>query len=380
MKKDIANILSDLIYKDMLGALQPSEREELDGLCNRYKISQAEREEIIGRLEGEGRFDAREAYRRFMHRTRRCTMLRYLRVAAVVALLLGGGGVSWWLYQAEQPEVPVVAKAEQPIAPGSSKAVITLSTGEQVELENLTRHLQETNGTRIEVAGGSLTYRDSLQSEALIYNEISIPRGGEFHLVLADGTQVWLNAETSLKYPVAFSGDCREVFLKGEAYFEVAHDARMPFYVHTSRGKVQVLGTSFNVRDYGDEHKVVTVLESGKVRYTSTCQESKDLLPGYLLEDVEGQGLLSRKVDTRLYTSWREGKYLFENASVEEIMTTLQRWYNIRVIYLDESVKHLHFTGDLERYDTFDTFLRFMEAGGDLVFQTEGNTVIVNKK
>ena len=82
----------------------------------------------------------------------------------------------------------------------------------------------------------------------------------------------------------------------------------------------------------------------------------------------------------RLYTSWREGKYLFENASVEEIMTTLQRWYNIRVIYLDESVKHLHFTGDLERYDTFDTFLRFMEAGGDLVFQTEGNTVIVNKK
>ena len=255
-----------------------------------------------------------------------------------------------------------------------------MSTGEQVELENLTRHLQETNGTRIEVAGGSLTYRDSLQSEALIYNEISIPRGGEFHLVLADGTQVWLNAETSLKYPVAFGGNSREVFLKGEAYFEVAHDARMPFYVHTSRGKVQVLGTSFNVRDYGDEHKVVTVLESGKVRYTSTCQKSKDLLPGYLLEDVEGQGLLSRKVDTRLYTSWREGKYLFENASVEEIMTTLQRWYNIRVIYLDESVKHLHFTGDLERYDTFDTFLRFMEAGGDLVFQTEGNTVIVNKK
>ena len=213
-------------------------------------------------------------------------------------------------------------------------------------------------------------------------NTLRTAENGEFFITLEDGTIVHLNYNTTLRYPEHFSSKERMVFLEGEAYFEVAPNAEQPFLVNTTRGCIQVLGTAFNVRDYVEEKKVVTVLESGKVRYTTAGkqQESRELRPGFLLEDAEGQQLHARQVNTRLYTEWRNGKYIFENASVEEIMSTLQRWYNIDVIYADEKVKQLHFTGDLERYETFDIFLHFMETGGDIRFQIKDNIVIVNKK
>ena len=383
MKKELPDILSDLIYKDFLGALTEKERQELAALIKRYPITAADRAVLRARMEEEEPFNAREAYLEFVRRTRRRIIFRRLRIAAAIALLIGCGGMAWWFYQPATPvKAPVEMATVQPILPGSSKAVITLSNGERIELENLNRQLQESNGTRIEAANGSLTYSDTTQSQETLYNEIAIPRGGEFHLTMADGTQVWLNADTRLKYPVNFNGKTREVFLQGEAYFEVAPNAEQPFLVNTTRGCIQVLGTAFNVRDYAEEKKVVTVLESGKVRYTTAGkqQESRELRPGFLLEDAEGQHLHARQVNTRLYTEWRNGKYIFENASVEEIMSTLQRWYNIDVIYADEKVKQLHFTGDLERYETFDVFLHFMETGGDIRFQIKDNIVIVNKK
>lgn len=383
MKKELPDILSDLIYKDFLGALTEKERQELAALIKRYPITVADRAVLRARMEEEEPFNAREAYLEFVRRTRRRIIFRRLRIAAAIALLIGCGGMAWWFYQPATPvKAPVEMATVQPILPGSSKAVITLSNGERIELENLNRQLQESNGTRIEAANGSLTYSDTTQSQETLYNEIAIPRGGEFHLTMADGTQVWLNADTRLKYPVNFNGKTREVFLQGEAYFEVAPNAEQPFLVNTTRGCIQVLGTAFNVKDYAEEKKVVTVLESGKVRYTTAGkqQESRELRPGFLLEDAEGQHLHARQVNTRLYTEWRNGKYIFENASVEEIMSTLQRWYNIDVIYADEKVKQLHFTGDLERYETFDIFLHFMETGGDIRFQIKDNIVIVNKK
>lgn len=383
MKKELPDILSDLIYKDFLGALTEKERQELATLVKRYPITVADRAVLRARMEEEEPFNAREAYLEFVRRTRRRIIFRRLRIAAAIALLIGCGGMAWWFYQPATPvKAPVEMATVQPILPGSSRAVITLSNGERIELENLNRQLQESNGTRIEAANGSLIYSDTTQSQETLYNEIAIPRGGEFHLTMADGTQVWLNADTRLKYPVNFNGKTREVFLQGEAYFEVAPNAEQPFLVNTTRGCIQVLGTAFNVRDYAEEKKVVTVLESGKVRYTTAGkqQESRELRPGFLLEDAEGQHLHARQVNTRLYTEWRNGKYIFENASVEEIMSTLQRWYNIDVIYADEKVKQLHFTGDLERYETFDVFLHFMETGGDIRFQIKDNIVIVNKK
>lgn len=146
-----------------------------------------------------------------------------------------------------------------------------------------------------------------------------------------------------------------------------------PFIVKTSKGKIRVLGTSFNVRDYGNENETVTTLVSGKVLYSSkiTNEEKLTLLPGFQVVDRgEGQPEL-RKVDLLFYTGWRDGKYVFEDTSLEDIMNTLERWYDIEVFYVTLEVKKLRFTGDLERYKSISIFLNLIETGGDVKFNVK---------
>lgn len=376
-KKDhLIDILSDLIYRDFLGLLDEQGQEKLRTLCDRYPIHKQERDYILRRLEMPECFVAEKGYRRLGTYIRRRKWFRW-SVAAVVFLLLGLGG-SYYAYI--RPAIPAYVPVAGNIAPGSSKATITLANGEKIDLEKLNRQWKETDGTLIQATGGELVYEESGEEERLLYNTIDIPRGGEYRLVLADGTRVWLNAGSQLRYPVRFVGDKREIFLKGEAYFDVSHSEYKPFLVSTSRGVVQVLGTCFNVRDYADEHRVVTTLETGQVRYITAGESVIDLLPGYALEDRLGGALLPQKVNTTLYTAWKDGKFIFEDASVETIMSTLGRWYDVDVEYENEEVKHLHFTGDLERYATINTILNFMEAGGDVRFKINGNTICVYKK
>ena len=198
-------------------------------------------------------------------------------------------------------------------------------------------------------------------------------------MVLADGTKVWLNADSKLRFPVSFTAERREVYLEGEAYFEVAKDSEHPFIVHISRGAIEVLGTGFNVRDYREEQKTVTTLVQGKVVYRSERQPGREIMlePGFQIKDEEGGSLQPRKVDVILYTGWKDGKYVFENATLEEIMQVLSRWYDIAVFYKREEVKKLHFTGDLERYKTINDFLEFMEIGGNVRFSIKGKTVLI---
>lgn len=376
-KEKLPEILSDLISKNLLGLLDCEQQKELERLCSQYGIREEERETILTGLEEPVRFDAGGAYRQFAARTRRRHISRRLQIAAAVLLLLGLGNLVYYYSQLAGPELLAVSPE---IVPGESKATITLANGEKVELENLARELQETDGTLLSSGSGELVYKESGADGELIYNTIDIPRGGEFRLVLSDGTKVWLNSDSQLKYPVQFNGDMREVYLKGEAYFEVAHNARKTFIVSTSKGDIRVLGTSFNVRDYRDENKVVTTLEAGQVRYISPGRGEIDLIPGYMLEDGAGSPLIPRKVNTEEYTGWKDGKYIFDDVSVEEIMTTLARWYDVTVVYENNQVRKLHFTGDLERYATINTILNFMETGGDVRFRIDGKTIIVGGK
>lgn len=376
-KEELPEILSDLISKELLGVLDCEQQKELERLCSQYGIREEERETILTGLEEPVRFDAGGAYRQFAARTRRRHISRRLQIAAAVLLLLGLGNLVYYYSQLASPELLAVSPE---IVPGESKATITLANGQKVELENLARELQETDGTLLSSGSGELVYNESGADGELIYNTIDIPRGGEFRLVLSDGTKVWLNSDSQLKYPVRFNGDMREVYLKGEAYFEVAHNARKTFIVSTSKGDIRVLGTSFNVRDYTDENKVVTTLEAGQVRYILPGRGEIDLIPGYMLEDRAGSSLIPRKVNTEEYTGWKDGKYIFDDVSVEEIMTTLARWYDVTVIYENNQVRKLHFTGDLERYATINTILNFMETGGDVRFRIDGKTIIVGGK
>ncbi len=377
--------LSDLLYKDILGLAGEEEQRELNSLLARYGLRGMDRDEIITRLEEKDIFDGKKAYQKFRElknvRGRKVRRLGWwISSAASIVVILGG---AWWLNR-EPVQVrkiePIVAEL---IHPGESCAVITLADGKQVSLESHVRELEESDGTILRSESGELVYKANRENVVadVMYNTLTIPRGGEYRLELADGTKVWLNAETELKFPVNFSGDTREVYLKGEAYFQVSKDVQHEFRVHTSMGIVKVLGTSFNVRDYVGEQRVVTTLETGKVAYVSDeLKQEVVLTPGFQVQEGKSGEIEMKKVDVIQYIGWREGKYVFEDATLENIMQTLERWYDIDVVYMDESVRNYHFTGDLERYEDINVFLDFIETGGDVKFKTEGKTIIIDKK
>lgn len=372
--------LSELLYKDMLALLGEKEKQELCRLCRQYRIKRDDAE-IINCLEDIEHFPYQDAYQQFIVQSRKkYRILSFAwKIAVVLVVLLGS---SWWYYYRFHLDTDSVTMvAEKSIKPGNSKAIVTLANGERIVLENTPRQIEEADGTHIRTTGRELVYDSSTGKEdKLLYNTIDIPRGGEYCLVLSDGTKVWLNAESCLRYPIGFQGNKREVFLEGEAYFEVNREINKPFIVSTLKGNIQVLGTSFNVRAYRDEDKVSTVLESGKIKYISGQNTEVELLPGYMVEDRDGIHLITSKVNTRFYTGWKDGKYIFDDVSLEDIMMTLERWYDVNVFFANEHLKNLHFTGDLERYKNFNTILDFMETGGNVRFVVKGNTIIVEEK
>ena len=205
-----------------------------------------------------------------------------------------------------------------------------------------------------------------------------MPKGGEFTLTLSDGTKVWLNSQSKLKYPVVFSTGSREVYLEGEAYFEVTKKPHHPFRVNAKDGvNIEVLGTSFNVRSYTDEDRVETVLEEGSVRM-NRGKDSVILRPGYKAVYQPNENIQVTSVNTELYTAWRHGQYIFTNESVENILKQLSRWYNIEVFYCNEAAKSVIFSGDVRKYDNITTLLEAMEIAGGVHFKINGNTLIVS--
>lgn len=374
--------LSDLLYREMLGLTSKEESVELVNLLDKYHLKGLEREKIIARLEEEDIFDGKKAYKRFkeIKSGRRRIWMWWSGIAASVAVLVV---LSLCLDWFSKREIKKDSQFLEIITPGRSYAIVTLADGRQFTLGKEIHEIEESNGIILYSNAGKLIYPANHKNEKdeIVYNMVTIPRGGEYCLELSDGTKVWLNAETELRFPVSFLGMDREVYLKGEAYFEVNRDEEHPFVVHTSMGSVKVLGTSFNVRDYVDEREVVTTLECGKVVYSSgDSGKEVTLRPGYQVTDKKTSPLYVRKVDPLQYTGWREGKYVFEDIALENIMRTLARWYDIEVVYADPVVKSLHFTGDLERYENINVFLNFIETGGDVKFKTEGKTVMIDKK
>lgn len=224
--------------------------------------------------------------------------------------------------------------------------------------------------------GNTLVYPETDTTTAPVYHKITIPRGGEYILRLADGTRVWLNSETELEYPVVFTKKQRQVFLKGEAYFEVAPDSLHPFIVKTEQQNLRVLGTSFAIRAYANESVILTTLETGKVNIHSKGQEVI-LTPGEQSCLKDGN-LTVAKVNTTLFTAWHKGIFIFQDQPLENILNTLARWYNIDIFYTNENLKDIHFTGELKRYDRIQDFLCKLEILEKVRFTIKGRTVTVS--
>ena len=300
-------------------------------------------------------------------------------VAASVILLIGlfvGRMVNEWR---DLDEMRMLAETER-IVPGV-KAELILSTGERVVLNQQRVSIEGVNETGIQndsVTGLNYTTA-KVQGEELVYNTMRIPVGGFYQLALSDGSKVWLNSMTELRFPVAFTGEERKVYLTGEAYFEVAPNSKHPFIVVTEEGmEVKVYGTEFNMSTY--QHGVVqTVLVSGKVgiRVNATGKEVM-LAPKQMAEYSEKTGMVRvEEADPYRYIAWKDGEFVFERETIEEIMERLGRWYDVKVFYENESLKQKRFTGVISRYENIEQVFRLIEGPATLRFEVKGNVVTV---
>ena len=300
-------------------------------------------------------------------------------VAASVILFIGlfvGRMVNEWR---NLDEMRMLAETER-IVPGV-KAELILSTGERVVLNQQCVSIEGVNETGIQndsVTGLNYTTA-KVQGEGMIYNTMRIPVGGFYQLALSDGSKVWLNSMTEFRFPVAFTGEERKVYLTGEAYFEVAPNSKHPFIVVTEEGmEVKVYGTEFNMNTY--QHGVVqTVLVSGKVgiRVNATGKEVM-LAPRQMAEYSEKTGMVRvEDTDPYRYIAWKDGEFVFERETIEEIMERLGRWYDVKVFYENESLKQKRFTGVISRYEDIEQVLRLIEGPATLRFEGKGNVVTV---
>ena len=213
------------------------------------------------------------------------------------------------------------------------------------------------------------------------YNTLVVPRGCEFNLVLADGSRVWLNAGSSLKYPETFSNGERRVYLNGEAYFEVEHDAEAPFIVNTESMDLQVLGTSFNIKAYDDESMVITTLVTGKIRQEFP-EVGKDitLTPSRqsIFDRVSGK-LETKQADVRETLAWKEGKFIANDERLEDIFRQLSRWYDFKVVYTRPSLKDVRFYLHSNRYAEVKTILEYLQTTKGIRFTYADKTIYVSQ-
>lgn len=263
-----------------------------------------------------------------------------------------------------------------PIMPENKRAVLTLSNGREVELNSESKEMEDVVA-RIINSGSGLSYvekKDTMAAEE-IYNQVRTPLGGEYRLTLADGTRVLLGAMSTIKYPVTFTGENRVVEVSGEAYFDVVKDTEHPFIVELENMKVEVLGTSFNVRDYEDEAFAEATLVSGKVKVVAG-DELCVLEPSYqAVIDKSARSLKERKVEVSEYVDWIDGKLNIRNQRLEDILTRLGKWYNIHVFYTDEKSKDIRFYASVDRYDDLNKLLEIFEKTDLVKFEVKGNVV-----
>ena len=263
------------------------------------------------------------------------------------------------------------------IAPGSSKAILTIGKDKTIYIErdsNINIHKIDSN---VFIQHNTLQYKKTAQATDNEIHKLNIPRGGEFFVCLSDGTKVWLNADSELKYPVQFVGETREVSVKGEAYFEVTKQEGKPFIVKTSLGNITVLGTQFNVSIYPGKETLETTLVEGKVSCNLPDGENAILKPNQQLLIAKDGKYSVKTVNTKYYTCWKDGNFLFEEMRLEDILEQLSRWYDIHIFYSNEEVKDLHFSGDLSRFKNIDTFIEMFKKSSDVKLTLQGKTLTV---
>lgn len=362
--------------QELLKMLEASDPKDVERIVNelpsdQYELSRLTSAKMLANIHRRGRISNQGRVRRLW--------IKRLSAAAAVLLLLGSA--MWFLSDKDNSEQNIVKNEPAEIGPGGNRAILTLADGTQVLLDSANTGAITRQGevTVIKLDDGQLAYdqNDETATDEVVYNSISTPRGGQYQLVLSDGTKVWLNAESSLRFPTSFKGTERRVELTGEGYFEVSHNARMPFYVNAESVDVKVLGTHFNVNAYRDERAIRTTLIEGAV-VVSSQGESAALKPGQQAALYHSNQKLetSRNVDMEQVIAWKNGYFSFNDASVQSIMRQFSRWYDVDVSY-SGTIKNIAFNGKVYRDMSLQKVLEILTFS-DLNVKIEGRKLIVS--
>lgn len=333
--------------------------------------------------------DVEEEYRRFAGRTKVAAgkrqgkersmgkNRRWRRVYAVAAVVLALMGVGLGILL--QPEEEKIFQSVLPILPGTTKATLVLANGSQLDLtrNDLVEVIENGVAIKNDTTSGLQYDETDLKVEKPVWHTVKVPVAGEYHFILQDGTKVWINSASELKFPVVFIGNNREVFVEGEAYFEVAEDKAHPFIVHAGEAAIRVLGTKFNVAAYPEDKKVTATLTAGKVRVEGLGQEMA-LEPGFqAVLDVQEGTMAKQPVDTAMYVSWTRGIWEYQNMPLSEIAKQLSRWYDVNFIFSAPEFRNRRFTGVVKRYDILNHVLAIIEKTTNVRFTIHGKDIAI---
>jgi transmembrane sensor len=313
----------------------------------------------------------------------------WAQIAAAAIVIIAVGML--YFYQKDTTKQTVNHIAKNDIRPGGNKAYLTLASGKTIVLNTVANgQIANQAGTNVtKTAGGQLVYTLTQKSAAnnpAELNTITTPHGGQWQVLLPDGTKVWLNAASSLKYPVSFAAlKNRRVELSGEAYFEVAKDKTHPFIVHTIKQDVEVLGTHFNINAYVDEQYTKTTLLEGSVHVTATTASTINGINSFTRQTLKPgqQSLLSdgdikiTVANTEAAIAWKNAMFYFENDNLESIMKRVARWYDVKIIYQSNQVKQELFSGRVSRAQNVSEVLKMLTLTGAAQFKIEGRDIIV---
>ena len=389
-------VIAELISKQLKGNLSPEESHFLQKWLAESKSHQKIWDQLTDPVYLEKKLpywasDNTQDYWKKMQamikgQSRRQMVLRKTRkYAATLLLLFSTGAFGWYLWSLKKTNQTNDNASHVNILPKGKVAQLVLGNGKVVALKgNDHQAITEKDGTKVRNSDNVLHYsvagNQETEKTPLLYNTLLTPRGGEYQVTLSDGTKVWLNAASSLRYPVQFEGDQRKVFLSGEGYFEVAKDQDHPFIVQTDKMKIKVLGTRFNISSYADEPKQRVSLAEGALRVSTTEKKKKQsvrLQPAYEAVLRGNATLKVEKSDLKAALAWKDGMFVFDNSSLGSIMRTLARWYDVEVIYTAGVDSSFHFTGRIQRYERINKILELIRIMRKVDFNIKGSKIYV---
>lgn len=382
-----------LIEKYQAGTATAEEKRLLDEWYHSYDDTEAEivlaegqdetqmAERMKNRLLGTIRHESKPVIRRW-----------YLSVAASAILIMLTAGIYFGFIHnpARQETAKLIAPArlKNDIKPGGNKAILTLADGSSIVLDSAGNGtLSEQGNSKVQkLKNGLLAYtvngRQITENDAAFYNTISTPRGGQYQVTLSDGTMVWLNAASSIRFPVVFTGTDRKVEITGEVYFEVAKNKDKPFKVKANASEIEVLGTHFNVNAYDDEASIKTTLLEGQVKVSvpglAGRQAPKFLQPGQQSSiNKEGRINVIDDADTEEVMAWKNGRFQYNSSDLKTILRQIARWYDVDIEY--KGNVNLHFTGQITRDQYVSKVFEKLALTGEARFEIVGQKIIVSR-